>query len=162
MIKITIQGKNQEEKQLGWANGEKSGENYYEICNFMEKYNFIRNGIEEAKFTNEVNMAYIFHPEKDDIGRTRVAMLVWDKDSDQSEIQKTIELAGLDYERFLLICNEAKVKKSKQNNKNVKNIFIGGGAGLLVGVAAECSVATTLALCVVGGIIGYGVTKIKG
>ncbi|MDA3046633.1 hypothetical protein OFO10_05625 [Campylobacter sp. VBCF_06 NA8] len=160
MIKITIQGKNQEENQLAWENGKTvQGEmelqkNYYEISQVMEKYDFVRNGVEEAKLTQNINLMYIFHPEKDDIGRVRVAMIIWDNNSDQNEIEQTVKLAGLEYQRFLQIKTEAKTKNRKQT---AKYILIGGGIGLLVGAVATDTALKAITYGVIGSIGGYAV-----
>lgn len=165
MIKITIQGKNHDQDQLAWENGkELKSENeiqriYDEISFPMNKNGFLWDDREKAKLLGNINFMFIYHPEKDDIGRTRVAKILWDYKSDQSEIQKTIELAGLDYERFLRICDEAKVKKSKQSNKNT---IIGGAVGLLVGAIATDTAIKAIALGAIGAIIGNIATKIKG
>ncbi|MDA3047675.1 hypothetical protein [Campylobacter sp. JMF_08 NE1] len=160
MIKITIQGKNQEENQLAWENGKtvqgemELQENYYEISQVMEKYDFVRNGVEEAKLTQNINLMYIFHPEKDDIGRVRVAMIIWDNNSDQNEIEQTVKLAGLEYQRFLQIKTEAKTKNLKQT---AKYILIGGGIGLLVGAVATDTALKAITYSVIGSIGGYAV-----
>lgn len=157
MIKITIQGKNHDQDQLAWENGKELKNKdeiqriYDEISFPMNKNGFLWDDREKAKLLRNINFMFIYHPEKDDIGRTRVAKILWDYKSDQSEIQKTIELAGLDYERFLRICDEAKIKKRKQSNKNT---IIGGALGLLVGAIATDTAIKAIALGIVGGIIG--------
>ena len=109
-----------------------------------------------ASFGN-LNFMFIYHPEKDDIGRTRVAKILWDNDANQSEIKQTVELAGLEYQRFLQIQTEAKFKK-KLNNKN---IIIGGAIGLLVGAVATDTAVKAVALGVVGAIIGGAVKTLR-
>lgn len=80
----------------------------------------------------------LYHAEKDDIGRRRTALIVWDKDTSNEIIQKTLEVMGLEYERFLGLKSEFEVSvKSNQKigtNKN-KLVAIIGGVALVVFVA---------------------------
>lgn len=53
----------------------------------------------------------LYHPQKDDIGRTRIALIVWDKDTSNEMIQKTLEVMGLEFERFKRLEREFKRNK---------------------------------------------------
>lgn len=72
----------------------------------------------------------LYHPEKDDIGRVRTALIVWDKDTSQELIQKTLEVMGLEFERFLELKREFESQKRVGVSKNT--LVIVGGVALLV------------------------------
>lgn len=72
----------------------------------------------------------LYHPEKDDIGRRRIALVVWDKDTSQELIQKTLEVMGLEFERFLELKREFESQKRVGVSKNT--LVIIGGVALLV------------------------------
>ncbi|MGX2981813.1 hypothetical protein [Helicobacter sp. 23-1045] len=80
----------------------------------------------------------LYHPENDDIGRRRIALIVWDKDTSDEIIQKTLEVMGLEYNRFLELKSEfeARLESNKQvgTNKN-KLVAIIGGVALIAFVA---------------------------
>lgn len=77
------------------------------------------------------------HPIKDDIGRKRIALIVWDKDTSNELIQKTLEVMGLDYERFLELKGEFEERFAARQKGGVsKNtVVIVGGIALLAFVA---------------------------
>lgn len=72
----------------------------------------------------------LYHPEKDDIGRVRTALIVWDKDTSQELIQETFEVMGLEFERFLELKREFESQKRVGVSKNT--LVIVGGVALLV------------------------------
>ena len=72
----------------------------------------------------------LYHPEKDDIGRVRTALIIWDKDTSQELIQKTLEVMGLEFERFLELKREFESQKRVGVSKNT--LVIVGGVALLV------------------------------
>ncbi|ETD25143.1 hypothetical protein [Helicobacter macacae] len=77
------------------------------------------------------------HPIKDDIGRKRIALIVWDKDTSNELIQKTLEVMGLEYERFLELKGEFEERfVARQKGGASKNtVVIVGGIALLAFVA---------------------------
>lgn len=79
----------------------------------------------------------LYHPIKDDIGRRRIALIVWDRDTSNELIQKTLEVMGLDYERFLELKGEFEERfVARQKGGVSKNtVVIVGGIALLAFVA---------------------------
>ncbi len=73
----------------------------------------------------------LYHSEKDEAGRTRGAVVVWEKGTPQELIRQTIEVMGLDFERFRELF-ESYEKAKKQN--------------LLVGVIAAAALGAALIL----------------
>lgn len=78
----------------------------------------------------------IYHPERDDIGRTRIALIVWDKDTSKELIQKTLEVMGFDFERFKRL--EREFKRNK--------IGVSKNALLIIGVIALVGIGVYLAV----------------
>ncbi len=78
----------------------------------------------------------LYHPIKDDIGRRRIALIVWDKDTPNELIQKTLEVMGLKYERFLELKSEFEARFVAVDKSGGKNIWIAiGGVALVAFVA---------------------------
>lgn len=77
------------------------------------------------------------HNIRDDLGRKRIALIVWDKDTSNELIQKTLEVMGLDYERFLELKGEFEERFAARQKGGVsKNtVVIVGGIALLAFVA---------------------------
>ncbi|ELV05988.1 hypothetical protein [Brachyspira hampsonii] len=67
------------------------------------------------------------HPEKDIAGRTRKVLIVFDKNTEEEIIKKTIETMELNYDTFLNIYNSSNVKI----NYNVILLCIGLCIGAL-------------------------------
>ena len=66
----------------------------------------------------------MYHPIKDDIGRRRIALIVLDKDTPNELIQKTLEVMGLDFERFLRIRRKFKLQKVGVSSNTL--VIVGG------------------------------------
>lgn len=75
----------------------------------------------------------LYHPMKDDIGRMRIALIVWDKDTSNELIQKTLEVMGLEYERFLELKGEFDKRFAARQKDSVSKgtLAIVGGIALL-------------------------------
>lgn len=74
----------------------------------------------------------IDHPVRDDIGRIRTALIVWDKNTPQKNIQDTIEVMGLSHSRLLELENEynsLKAHSSKKRSK--KGLYIACGVAII-------------------------------
>lgn len=78
----------------------------------------------------------LYHPIKDDIGRMRIALIVWDKDTPNELIQKTLEVMGLDYERFLELKGGFEERFVARDKSGGKNIWIAVGSIALVAIVA--------------------------
>lgn len=78
----------------------------------------------------------LYHPIKDDIGRKRIALIVWDKDTSNELIQKTLEVMGLDYERFLELKGEFEERFVAVDKSGGKKIWIAVGGIALVAFVA--------------------------
>ena len=66
----------------------------------------------------------MYHPIKDDIGRRRIALIVLDKDTPNELIQKTLEVMGLDFERFLKLRRKFKLQKVGVSSNTL--VIVGG------------------------------------
>ena len=103
MIIATIQGKNKKEETITTLNGEfvYGDEEQRCIDKILANTKNIGN-IGKQKFcsVNDNFIVFIDHPEKDDIGRIRTAMVFYNKDITKEEIYKTIEKMGLDIQNF--------------------------------------------------------------
>ena len=79
----------------------------------------------------------LYHPIKDDIGRKRIALIVWDKDTPNELIQKTLEVMGLDYERFSELKGgfEERFVARQKGGVSKNTVAIVGGIALLAFVA---------------------------
>lgn len=53
----------------------------------------------------------MIHPERDVEGRSRIVLIVWDKEESDDMIKKTVETIGLDYDSFLKLKNRFDKKK---------------------------------------------------
>lgn len=74
----------------------------------------------------------LYHPEKDEVGRTRGAIVVWEKGTSQELIKQTLEVMGLDFNRFKALYEPYESKAKRQ--------------GLIVGVAVLAVVGIALML----------------
>lgn len=129
MITATIQGisKENNQKHISAYNGtiitdevekERVAQLYrdcYEVNSNTEKFRLLKNG----KF-----FCAIYHPQKDDIGRERTALIVWDKDTSQELVRKTLEVMGVEFERFLKLQSEFESKKRVGVIFNKKMLYI--------------------------------------
>lgn len=79
----------------------------------------------------------LYHPVKDDIGRMRIAIIVWDKDTSNELIQKTLEVMGLEFGRFLELKGEFEGQFAVKQKGGVSKstVAIVGGIALLAFVA---------------------------
>lgn len=77
----------------------------------------------------------MYHPIKDDIGRRRIALIVLDKDTSNELIQKTLEVMGLDFERFLELKGKFEERFANMETSGGRNIWIAVGGIALVAFA---------------------------
>ena len=75
----------------------------------------------------------MYHPIKDDIGRRRIALIVLDKDTSNELIQNTLEVMGLEYERFARL--KRKFEYMQKVGVNSNTLAIIGGIALVAFVA---------------------------
>lgn len=114
MIIATIQGKNKKEETITTLNGEfihNDEEQRYidEIYRNTRKIKYKnKQGIYPVK---DKFLAFAEHPENDDIGRIRTAMIFYDKNTSKKEIDKTLEVMGLDIRNFNELLNKYKQKR---------------------------------------------------
>ena len=114
MIIATIQGKNKKEETITTLNGEfihnKEEQRYIdEIYRNTRKIKYKnKQGIYPVK---DKFLAFAEHPENDDIGRIRTAMIFYDKNTPKKEIDKTLEVMGLDIRNFNELLNKYKQKR---------------------------------------------------
>ena len=115
MIIATIQGKNKKEETITTLNGEfvYGDEEQRCIDKILANTKNIGN-IGKQKFcsVNDNFIVFIDHPEKDDIGSIRTAMVFYNKDITKEEIYKTIEKMGLDIQNFDKLQKEYTEKKA--------------------------------------------------
>lgn len=79
----------------------------------------------------------LYHPIKDDIGRKRIALIVWDKDTSNELIQKTLEVMGLEIKRFLELKGafEERFVARQKGGVSKSTVAIVGGIALIAFVA---------------------------
>lgn len=116
MVLATIQGKNSQNDQITALNGkiifgEDEQKQIDDLIDFRSKFKITYKQREE--FIKKGNKFFVFlkHIEPDDIGRTRVAMLLYDKNTPKDEIEKTLNVMGLDVANFNNILNKYKTKR---------------------------------------------------
>ena len=143
MISATIQGKDKSNNRQHTTakNGELiTGEAQKKCVNAILKdsQNVNIDGEYYCELENSKFFCALYHPECDDIGRMRIALIVWDKDTSDELIQKTLEVMGFEYNHFLELKSEfeARVESNQQvgANKN-KLVAIMGGIALVAFVA---------------------------
>lgn len=76
------------------------------------------------------------HPIRDDLGRMRIALIVWDKDTSNELIQKTLEVMGLEFERFLELKGEFEERFVVRDKSGGRKIWIAVGGIALVAFVA--------------------------
>ena len=141
MIVATVQGNERGGKHITVKDGVKiSGKEQQEAID--ELYDKVRNrytdgnfGIKELKKSKEW-FCYMEHPEVDASGRTGIAFIVWDKNTADEIIEKTIREMGFrdeDYRKFEEEYNKIKEEKLK---KNQLIFLVGLGIGLAAGLIA--------------------------
>lgn len=141
MISATIQGINKanNRKHITAQNGKLiTGEAQKECVNAILR------DCREASADDEVYceldngklFCALYHPIKDDIGRMRIALIVWDKDTPNELIQKTLEVMGLEFKRFLELKSAFEERFVAVDKSGGKKIWIAvGGIALLAFVA---------------------------
>ena len=141
MISATISGihKENNRKHITAQNGKLiTGEVQRECVNAILK---AFSGIkvrEESYFEIDSGelLCTMYHPIKDDIGRRRIALIVWDKDTSNELIQKTLEVMGLSYERFLELKSEFEERFVVRDKSGGRKIWIAVGGIALVAFVA--------------------------
>ncbi|MGX3044832.1 hypothetical protein [Helicobacter sp. T3_23-1056] len=118
MITATVQGKSQENNRKHISaqdgqiiTGKKEEEQVTQLYRDCDSVNLESDEL-YCKLKNGKFFCALYHPENDDIGRRRIALIVWDKDTSDEMIQHTLEVMGLEYERFKKLEQEYKQKKA--------------------------------------------------
>lgn len=65
------------------------------------------------RLKNNKTLALLYHPIKDDFGRLRPAIIVYENTISDKELQESLNKFGLDYNRFLELKNKNKRTKIK-------------------------------------------------
>ena len=84
------------------------------------------------KINSKKLVCHLYHPQKDNGGRIRTVLVVWEKGTSQELIKQTLELMGLDFNRFKALYELYESKAKRQ--------------GLIVGVAVLAVVGIALML----------------
>ena len=141
MISATISGKDKanNRKHITAQNGKLiTGEAQRECVNAILKdcQNVNVSGEYYCELENGKFFCALYHPEPDDIGRKRIALIMWNKDTSNEMIQKTLEVMGLEYECFLRLKSEFDFESNQKvgTSKN-KLVAIIGGVALVAFVA---------------------------
>lgn len=140
MIVATVQGNEKGGKHITVKDGVKiSGKEQQKAIN--ELYDKVRNiytngnfGIEELKKSEW--FCYMEHPEVDASGRTGIAFIVWDKNTSDEIIEKTIREMGFRDEDYRKFKEEYNIKKEEKLKKNQLIFLVGLGIGLAAGLIA--------------------------
>ena len=141
MISATISGKDKanNRKHITAQNGKLiTGEAQIKCVNAILKdcQNVNVSGEYYCELENGKLFCALYHAEKDDIGRKRTALIVWDKDTSNEMIQKTLEVMGLEFERF------------KRLEREFKRNKIGVSKNALVAIGVIALVASVIYLVV--------------
>lgn len=136
MVVATIQGKNKETDQITALNGhliyEDEEQKYInQIIDIIDSKKINYRQKEEIRYAGDKFIAFLRHNQTDDIGRTRYAIMLYDKNTPKEEIDKTLEIMGLNINNF-----EQILKSYKKTQKLIKGIYI-VIAGVLILVAAK-------------------------
>lgn len=140
MIVATVQGNEKGGKHITVKDGVKiSGKEQQKAIN--ELYDKVRNiytdgnfGIERLKKSEW--FCYMEHPEVDASGRTGIAFIVWDKNTSDEIIEKTIREMGFRDEDYRKFKEEYKIKIEEDLKKNHLILLVGLGIGLAAGLIA--------------------------
>lgn len=141
MIVATVQGNERGGKHITVKDGVKiSGKEQQKAIN--ELYDKVRGreitgyfGIEELEKSKEW-FCYMEHPEVDASGRTGIAFIVWDKNTSDEIIEKTIREMGFRDEDYRKFKEEYNIKKEEKLKKNQLILLVGLGIGLAAGLIA--------------------------
>ena len=87
---------------------------------------------EYLKLENGKLACAIFHPQKDDIGRKRYALLVWDEDTNEELIEQTIKIMGLELVRFDELKRDYERSLNQKKTQALFNKIIAIGLGVIV------------------------------
>lgn len=140
MIVATVQGNEKGGKHITVKDGVKiSGKEQQKAIN--ELYDKVR-GIEITgyfgieKLNSKEFFCYMEHPEVDASGRTGIAFIVWDKNTSDEIIEKTIREMGFRDEDYIKFEEEYKYNKIKEEKlkKNHLIFLVGLGIGLAAGL----------------------------
>lgn len=86
----------------------KTSESIYDLC---KNENLDQEIVKKLK--NNKTLALLYHPIKDDFGRLRPAIIVYENTISDEELQESLNKFGLDYNRFLELKNKNKRTKIK-------------------------------------------------
>ena len=142
MITATVQGESQKDnyKHISAQDGQKITDKKEEeqVAQLYRDCDSVDLDTDElyCELENGKLFCAIYHPERDDIGRTRIALIVWDKDTSNKMIQETLEVMGLDFERFKRL--EREFKRNK--------IGVSRNALFVIGVIALVGIGVYLAV----------------
>lgn len=115
-IAITMQRAKENESDVVFADGVflqneealKTSESIYDLC---KNENLDKEIVKKLK--NNKTLALLYHPIKDNFGRLRPAIIVYENTISDEELQDSLNKFGLDYNRFLELKNKNKRTKIK-------------------------------------------------
>lgn len=138
MVYASMQGKNEDNKRVTAVDGKLliAGEEENKILLDIAKKLSTRR-LDFSGMIRNLNRferyCYLNHPEADDIGRPRKALIIWDKNESEENIRKTLEAIGINNFNEWELANEKYLKKDFQ-----KKIIIG------IGIVAITIIAITV------------------
>lgn len=101
------------------------------IFSNIDGLKFKGEGVQKSSDSTKL-VCRLYHPEKDEVGRTRGAIVVWEKGTSQELIKQTLEVMGLDFNRFKALYELYESKAKRQ--------------GLVVGIVALAVVCVAIAV----------------
>ncbi|TQR34426.1 hypothetical protein DMB92_00205 [Campylobacter sp. MIT 99-7217] len=110
---------------------------------------------------NEYYLCLIQHPKKDDIGRTRIALVLFSQNENEDIVHKTLDIMGLEYDRFknlrqkYLVSKNNTLKTQRMPMLVVACAVVGGG----LAYTYKDNVAIVALGAVIGGFLGYKAYK---
>lgn len=125
MISAMIQAIHRDENDIVALNGQiisgtEARKHAQELFSIISNVKFKEN-VEELKKVPHSKQVFcnLYHPIKDEFDRIRTAIIVWDKNTPMHLIQSTIEVMGLDFEKWQRL-----YAKYQQRQRKIKIGFV--------------------------------------
>lgn len=139
MIVATVQGTEKGGKHITVKDGEKifNKEQQKFIDELIDKVRDIEiiGNFGIKKLNSKEWFCYMEHPAVDIYNRKGIAFIVWDKNTEDDAIEKTIREIGFRDEDYIKFNEEYnKIKKEKSNKKKQLIFLVGIGMGLAAGL----------------------------
>lgn len=134
MISAMIQATNKDKNSIVALNGQiLSGDEAREQAeSIFDEVDNIKYGDKEEiqKIRSNQFFCNLYHSQKDDLGRIRTALIIWDKDTPAELIQSTIKALGLDFGKWKKLFADYQQRRKKQTLMLSLAVFVVIGIAL--------------------------------